>query len=198
MARVRKVGLLMASTDKPVRLGFVGVGDQGSTHLDIALGIPGVEVVALCDPDGAYLERAKTWVEEAGQPTPRLYDRGPEDYKRLCAEEDLDAVICSTPWEWHAPVCIEAMKNEKNAVCEVPLVQTLDEAWEIVETYEATGYWATLGLKPIHSALSHMIALGIFGSIIYAEAGYIHDLRLVKFAPERESREGTVALTALG
>ena len=43
----------------PIRIGFVGIGDQGSWHLDVALGIPGVEVPALCDIDDHYLYRAK-------------------------------------------------------------------------------------------------------------------------------------------
>ena len=65
------------STDEEtVRLGFVGVGDRGSWHLGVALGMPGVKVPALCDINKHYLYRAKRWVEEAGQPTPRLYDRG--------------------------------------------------------------------------------------------------------------------------
>lgn len=66
------------------------------------------------------------------------------------------------------------------------MVLTVEEAWEIVETYEKTGQWATLGFKGVHSALSNMIYKGVFGEIRHAEAGYVHDLRLVKFDPERE------------
>jgi len=177
---------------EPIRLGFVGVGDRGSYHLDAALGIPGVEVPALCDIDKSYLYRAKRWVEESGQPAPRLYDRGETDFQRLCEEEDLDAVICATSWKWHASVCLAAMRNEKHAVTEVPIVQTVDEAWEIVETHEKTGYWATLGLEQalLESgdglSVLHMAQQGLLGNIIHAESGYIHDLRLVKFDPERE------------
>ena len=175
-----------------IRLGFVGVGDRGSYHLDVALGIPGVEVPALCDIDPSYLHRAKRWVEEAGQPTPRLYGRHETDFERLCAEKDLDAIICSTSWKWHASVCLAAMRNEMHAVSEVPLVQTVDEAWELVETYEETGYWATLGLEQAllesSDGLSvlQMVQQGVLGDIIHAESGYVHDLRLVKFDPERE------------
>ena len=32
-------------SSRPIRLGFVGVGDRGSYHLDIALGIEGVETM---------------------------------------------------------------------------------------------------------------------------------------------------------
>jgi hypothetical protein len=175
-----------------IRLGFVGVGDRGSYHLDVALGIPGVEVPALCDIDPAYLHRAKRWVEEAGQPTPRLYGRNETDFERLCAEEDLDAVICATSWQWHTPVCLAAMRNDKHAVSEVPIVLTVDEAWELVETYEETGKWATLGLEQalLESgdglSVLQMVQEGLLGDIIHAESGYVHDLRLVKFDPERE------------
>jgi len=171
---------------EPIRLGFVGVGDQGSWHLDVALGIPDVEVPALCDIDPHYLHRAKRWVEESGRPTPRLYDRGKTDFERLCAEEDLDAVICATSWEWHAPVLLAAMRTDKHGISEVPLCQTVDEAWELVETYEKTGKFGTLGFKTVHSAITNMIYQGVFGDIIHFESGYIHDLRLVKFDPERE------------
>ena len=85
------------SDDKEtIRLGFVGLGGRGSYHLSVALGMPGVRVPAVCDYKEDPLYRAKRWVENAGQPTPTLYGRSKTDFKRLCAEEDLDAVICAT------------------------------------------------------------------------------------------------------
>ena len=171
---------------RPVRLGFVGVGDRGSYHLDIALGMDGIEVPAVCDINPAVLHRAKNWIEEAGKPSPRLYGKTRTDFERMCEQEDLDCIICSTSWKWHAPILLAAMRNGKNAVSEVPLIQTLDEAWEIVETHEKTGKWATLGFKGVHSTLTNMVHQGLLGDIIHTESGYVHDLRLVKFDPERE------------
>lgn len=181
-----------AADAKPVRLGFVGIGGRGSYHLDCALGIEGVEVPAICELKPDRLYNAKRWIEEAGQPTPRLYDRGPKDFERLCQEEQLDAVICATSWEWHAPICLAAMRNGKHAVTEVPIVQTTDEAWEIVETFEKTGKWATMGLEQVLLEsgdglnVLNMVQKGLFGDILFAESGYVHDLRLVKNDPERE------------
>jgi predicted dehydrogenase len=171
---------------RPVRLGFVGVGDRGSYHLDIALGIDGVEVPAVCDINPAVLHRAKNWIEQTGKPSPKLYGKSRTDFERMIAEEDLDCIICSTSWKWHAPILLAAMRNGKNAVSEVPLIQTLDEAWEIVETHEKTGKWATLGFKPVNSTLTNMVHHDVLGDIIHTESGYVHDLRLVKFDPERE------------
>ena len=45
---------------RPVRLGFVGVGDRGSYHLDIALGMDGIEVPTVCDIIPAVLHRTQT------------------------------------------------------------------------------------------------------------------------------------------
>ena len=93
-----------SQSQKTIRLGFVGVGDRGSYHLDCALGIEGVEVPAICDINDEKLHRAKRWIEESGQPTPRLYGKTYTDFERLCQEEELDAIICSTSWKWHAQV----------------------------------------------------------------------------------------------
>ena len=177
---------------KTLRLGFLGLGGRGQYHLSSALGIEGIEVPALCEIRQDRITESKKWVEDSGRPAPRLYDRGPEDYRRLCETEELDAVIISTPWEYHAPMCLSAMRNGKHAVCEVPIVITLDEAWEILETWKKTGKWATIGLEqalhesPDGLSVLYMIKKGLLGDIIHAEGGYVHDLRLVKFDEERE------------
>ena len=191
---VSQLGMAQSLFDeeKPLRIGFVGVGDRGSYHLDAALGIKGVVVPALCDIKDGHLHRAKRWVEEAGQPSPALYGKSETDFVRMCETEDLDVVICATSWKWHAPVCLAAMNNGKHAVTEVPIVLTLDEAWEIVETAEKTGKWATLALEQAllesnyAMAVLNMIQQGVLGDIIHIVGGYVHDLRMVKFNPEEE------------
>jgi predicted dehydrogenase len=176
-----------ASSDKPVRLGFVGVGNRGSYHLDCALGIEGVDVLAVCDVDDKALYRAKRWVEAAGQPSPRLYGDSKTAFKALCEKETLDCIICCTPWEYHAQVCVAAMKNGKHAASEVPIIITLEEAWEVVETHEKTGRWATLGLEGFGDlTLMNMVRKGLLGDVLHAEGGYVHDLRMVKFNPLEE------------
>lgn len=175
------------ASERTIRLGFVGIGGRGSYHLSSALGIEGVEVPAICEINQERLMRAKKWIEESGRAAPRLYGLGLTDFKRLCEEEDLDAVICSTPWEFHTPVCLSAMNHGKHAVSEVPIVVTLDEAWELVETYEKTGKWATIGLEGFGQlGVLNMIQKGILGDIVHAQTGYIHDLRYVKFSPDEE------------
>ena len=175
------------TNNRTLRLGFVGIGGRGTYHLNCALGIEGIEVPAICEVIPKRLQQAKQRIVDAGLPTPRMYGRGVTDFKRLCDSEELDAIICSTSWEWHTPVCLAAMNTDKNCVSEVPIVLTLEEAWQIVETYERTGKWATLGLEGIGElALLNMIQKGMLGDIVHAETGYIHDLRFVKYSPDEE------------
>ncbi len=183
----------------PIKLGFIGIGGRGSYHLDCALGIAGVEVVALCDIDDQALYKAKRWVEEAGQPTPHLYGDSRTAFRHLCEQETLDCVICCTPWEYHAPVCVAAMKNGKNAVSEVPIILTLDEAWEVVETHEKTGKWATMGLEGYGDLnLLNLVRKGILGDVLHAEGGYVHDLRMVQYNPLQEPWRLNHSLTRNG
>jgi len=175
--------------DSSIRLGFVGIGGRGQWHLSSALGIPGVQVPAICEIKPERLYTAKRWVEESGQPSPTLYgaDEDETAFKRMCEEEDLDAIICSTSWKWHAPIVLAAMNNDKHVACEVPLMLTLDEAWEIIETHESTGNWASTVLGGFPDVtLLNMIRRGLLGDMIHAEGGYIHDLRFVKHAPDEE------------
>ena len=182
-----------------IKLGFVGIGGRGSYHLDCALGMEGVEVAALCDIDDKALYNAKRWVEEAGQPAPHLYGESRTAFRQLCEKETLDCVICCTPWEYHAPVCVAAMKNSKNAVSEVPINVTLDEAWELVETHEKTGKWATMGLEGFGDlTLMNMVRKGILGEVLHAEGGYVHDLRMVQYNPLQEPWRLNHSLTRNG
>jgi len=173
-----------------VRMGFVGIGGMGSVHLDNFLAIEGVEVKAVCDIVPEKVARAKQKVVQAGQSEPTGYDRGPRDFERLCAEQDLDLVLTATPWEWHVPVCLAAMRSGKHAATEVPAAYTLDECWQLVETAERTRKHCVM-LENCNYDRREMLTLnlvrrGLLGEVLHGECSYQHDLRDVKFSTEGE------------
>jgi len=102
-----------------VRVGFVGVGLQGGSHVQNFLRIDDVEIHAVCDVDLARRDEVAAWVTEAGQAAPALYGDTETDFERMCAEEELDLVFNATPWEWHVPVCLAAMENGKHAATSI-------------------------------------------------------------------------------
>lgn len=170
---------------KNIRLGFVGTGLRGTSLLRNLLRLEGVKVHALCDIDEAKVARAQDLVVKAGQPKPEGYSRGETDWRRLCDRNDLDLVINATPWQWHAPISIAAMKAGKHAVTEVPAAQTVEECWELVETAEKTGRHCAILENDCYYRVVlmvlNMLRDGLLGEPLYAEAGYMHDIRAVKF-----------------
>jgi predicted dehydrogenase len=175
-----------------VRVGFVGVGHQGMSHIPNFLRIDGVEVKAICDLVPAKVDRAQKLVTDAGRPRPAGYSRGPQDFRRMCDEAELDLVFTATPWEWHAPVCLAAMRAGKHAATEVPMAVSLDECWELVETAERTRRHCVMMENCCYDRtemmILNMVRQGLFGELLHAECGYLHDLRQLKLTDFYEGR----------
>lgn len=173
-----------------VRVGFVGVGNQGSSHVRNFLKIDNVEVKAVCDIVESKVRRIQNWAVKDGQPEPQGYFNGPEDYRNLCAREDLDLVFIATPWGWHVPMCVEAMKNGKHAATEVPAAYTIDGCWELVETAEKTARHCVMMENCNYGRFEmlslNLLRLGLLGEAIHGECGYLHDLRATKFGTQSE------------
>jgi predicted dehydrogenase len=173
-----------------VRIGFVGIGGQGGGHVRNLLRIPGCRITAVCDIRPERTEWATRQIAEAGQSPPAVYTRGERDFERLCETEDLDLVFNATPWEWHAPIMLSAMKNGKHTATEVPAVMTFDDAWAIVESAEKHARHCVMmencNYDRMEMMVFHMVRQGLFGEILHAAGGYLHDLRDIKFADRGE------------
>lgn len=173
-----------------VRIGFVGIGGQGSGHVRNFLRIPGCRITAVCDIRPERTDWATRAITDAGHPAPAVYTRGPRDFERLCETEDLDLVFNATPWEWHAPIMLAAMTHGKHTATEVPAVMTLDDCWAIVESAEKHRRHCVMmencNYDRMEMMVFNMVRQGVFGDILHAAGGYLHDLREIKFADEGE------------
>ena len=173
-----------------VRIGMVGVGLQGTSHVRNFLGVEGCQITAACDVVPEHAERTANMVEEAGFPRPTVYTDGERDFERLCAEEELDLVFTATPWEWHVPVCLSAMENGKHAATEVPAAYTLDDCWALVEAAERYQKHCIMMENCNYGRMEmlcfNMVRQGLLGEIVHAEGGYMHDLRAIKFEDRDE------------
>ena len=173
-----------------VRIGFVGIGGQGSGHVSNLLQIPGCRITAVCDIRSERTDWASAKITAAGHPAPTPYTRGPRDFERLCENEQLDLVFNAAPWEWHAPIMLAAMKNGKHTATEVPAVMTLDDCWAIVEAAEKHQRHCVMmencNYDRMEMMVFNMVRQGVFGEILHAGGGYLHDLRAIKFADEGE------------
>ena len=186
----QELAFLATPPIETVRIGFVGIGGQGGGHVRNLLRIPGCRITAVCDIRPERTDWAAKQIAEAGHPAPTAYTRGTRDFERLCETEDLDLVFNATPWEWHAPIMLAAMKNGKHTATEVPAVMTLDDCWAIVEAAEKHRRHCVMmencNYDRMEMMVFNMVRQGLFGEILHAAGGYLHDLRAIKFADEGE------------
>ncbi|GAC1560787.1 MAG: Gfo/Idh/MocA family oxidoreductase [Herpetosiphon sp.] len=153
---------------KPLRVGVIGLGFAGETHLKSYLQIRGVEAVAL-----AGLEPEKLAQLGAIYHVPYLY----EHYEELLARDDLDVISVCVPNHLHAPISIAALASGRHVLCEKPLARTSAEAAAIVQA-------ATDANRVLHVAFNHRergdvqvlkryVTSGQLGHIYYAKASWM-------------------------
>lgn len=185
--------ILKGKDDRVVRLGIIGVGGMGTNLLRSCVTMDDVQIPAICDISETALNRALNIVEESGRKRPEGYSNGDYDYRNLITRDDIDAVIIATPWLWHTPMCVEAMRAGKHVAPEVWGASTIDECWELVRTAEETGMQCMMlenhCFDRIEMSALKMVREGLFGEMLHYECSYCHDLRDVKFRPGAEFGE---------
>ncbi|MBW3629408.1 MAG: Gfo/Idh/MocA family oxidoreductase [Gemmatimonadetes bacterium] len=185
-------GSLASAPLDVVRIGFVGVGNQGTSHVRNFLRIEGVEIRAICDLLPRHVERAQSLVTKAGRPLPVGYSSGPDDFRRLCERDDIDLVFTATPWELHAPVMLAALAAGKHAATEIPLAVNVEECWALVEAAEKAQRHCVMMENCCYDrtemAILNMVRQNVFGELLHAECGYLHDLRKHKLTDQYVNR----------
>jgi len=164
-----------------VRFGVVGTGERGSSLLPLLLGIPDVDVMAICDTDPISLDNARSRITESGKQGIDVYTGSEYSYREMLERDDIDAVLIATPWRWHAPMSIDAMQSGKHAFVEVPMATTIEDMWQMVEVSESTRMNCMMMENVCYGRdemmVLNMVQLGLFGEITHGEGAYIHDLR---------------------
>jgi Oxidoreductase family, NAD-binding Rossmann fold len=171
--------------EKKVRLGFIGVGMRGRSHLGMAMFRDDVEINAICDIDPASIAESLQMIKNKGRKEPAVYQKGERDFENMVKRDDLDGIIISTPWEWHVPMSLASMKAGKYTGVEVSATVTLQESWDLVNTFEKTGSHCMILENVCYRrdvmAVLNMVRQNMFGELIHLQCGYQHDLRGVKF-----------------
>lgn len=92
-------------------------------------------------------------------------------------EEDLDAIVITTPNKFHEPVATTAMERGIDVFTEKPLAHTLKSAERIAATAEETGQTCMVGFQSrflnVCKILKWYIERGFFGEITHVQAAYM-------------------------
>src|SRR5437660_12936522 len=104
---------------EPVRLGLVGVGGMGASHLKMEHGlVEEVRFTALCDVNQQALDQKSRELDLPGF----------ADYHALVDSGRCEAVLIATPHPFHAPVAIYAAERGLHVLPEQPIAGAGPEA----------------------------------------------------------------------
>jgi len=117
-----------SSSHGSLRVGVVGLGYAGTTHLESFAAIPGVEVVAL-----AGKETDRLAALGAAHGIPHLF----EDWRDLVEVDRLDVVSIASPNARHNDIAIAALERGRHVFCEKPMAITAAGAREMVRASHA-------------------------------------------------------------
>ena len=158
-----------------VRVGVIGLGNRGLSHLMSMSNFEGVEMKALADLLPGKVESAGKRIRAKGH-NPTLYAGSKDEWKKLCEQSDVDLVVITSPWYMHAEMGVYAMEHGKHVASEVPAAGTLEECWAIVETSERTKkhfmMMANTSYGDFQMLTLNMARKGFFGEIVHADCAY--------------------------
>jgi len=120
-----------------VRVGVIGLGVMGSTHLDAYSRVPDAEVIAIADRDPARLRgETKSEGNIEGQAEGGFDFSNAKQYAEgtdLIHDPDVDMVDICLATPLHAQFAIEALEAGKHVLIEKPFARTSDEAKRILD-----------------------------------------------------------------
>lgn len=116
-----------------LRMAVIGVGALGRHHARIVSQIPGVELVAVADPNET---QGRQVASAAGT-------RWVADHRTLI--DEVDAVTIAVPTGFHCRVATDFLENGIHSLVEKPLAADLTEAVQLIQLADRTGATLQVG-----------------------------------------------------
>jgi predicted dehydrogenase len=150
-----------------IRVGVIGVGQQGERHVQNYQKVPDATIVAIADLREEVRSRIS---QQYGIPDAYV------DYHELLARDDIDSVDIILHNRLHKQVAIDALEAGKNVYIEKPLSWTYPEAKAIYDTAKARGRMLHVQLAQIYTAdtrgAKRLIDGGHLGDLYYAKTSH--------------------------
>ncbi|MFD0668334.1 Gfo/Idh/MocA family protein [Ramlibacter sp. MAHUQ-53] len=152
--------------EKKVRWAVVGSGGIGRRTVGDLRLCKNAEVVAICS-------RARATADAFAQALdlPLAFD----DFGRLCASTEVDAVYIGTPHATHFALARQALEAGKHVLCEKPLTMTADEALELGRIARARGVFLMeamwMKFSPAMRKAVELVEADVIGEPRFLQAG---------------------------
>ncbi|MGK2913614.1 MAG: Gfo/Idh/MocA family protein [Porticoccaceae bacterium] len=152
-----------------IRVGIIGIGKMGLSHLAVINTHPDVQVVGLCDSTGYVLDVMNKYT---GLP---VFN----DYRTLLAEAKPDAVLVTTPSRTHAEICRAALESGRHVFVEKPFCLSVVEGQDLVDLATTSGKVNQVGYHyrfvGAFREVKRLLDLGVIG--------VVHNFRVQAYGP---------------
>jgi predicted dehydrogenase len=180
-----------AAASDSIRVAILGLGGRGRDHMRDCAKIPGVKVVAFCDPDETRMaQRAAEFQSLTGQ-KPALH----QDLRRVLEDKDIDAVSIATGNHWHALAAIWACQAGKHVYVEKPVCHDFFSGAQMVAASHKYGRLVQGGTQRRSSGYVRRaiqaLREGIIGDVYMARCVHYQDRASLGFK-EPENPPGTL------
>ena len=152
-----------------INVGIVGPGGRGTSLLKNFFADNhrfNAHLTAIADLWSYRRDKASKFVAENQGQAPKVY----RHHEEILADADLDAVIIATPDHAHAQVLTAAAEAGKDAYCEKPMSNVLEEANDALDAVKKAGTIVQIGTQrrswPKYRQAAKMIADGIIGDVV--------------------------------
>jgi predicted dehydrogenase len=120
-----------------MRVGVIGLGFMGATHIRALKSIAGAKLTAVCSRDEKKLAGDLSAIQgNLGGPGERFDFAGVARYheiRDLLQDANVDAVDICLPTSQHAEVAMEALRREKHVLVEKPMALDAESAGRMIE-----------------------------------------------------------------
>lgn len=149
------------SNPRVIKVGVIGAGRIGKIHAEnLATRIPGVEVVAIADPNVAA---AKDLAEKLHVSS---YS---EDYRKILDDKSIEAVLICSSTDTHARFMTEAAEAGKHIFCEKPVDHSLEKIDAALAAVKKAGVKCQIGFNrrfdPNFKKVRQMVNEGKVGEV---------------------------------
>lgn len=148
-----------------IRIGVIGTGMIGKSHLKHYASIPGAKIVAVADMNE---KEARRVADEYKIPNVCT------DFRKILEMKDIDAVDVCLHNNLHAPATIAGLEAGKHVYCEKPMAGSYVDAKAMKDAASRTGKKLHIQLATLyqneHKTARKLIAEGQLGKIYYARA----------------------------
>jgi predicted dehydrogenase len=138
---------LSYAANERIRVGMIGTGGQGCKHIEYGIvNSPRLSLTAICDTYKPHREAALKLID-ANYPEDEAMEvkEYAGDYRDMLDNEELDAVVISTPLDTHHEIVMECLDRRLWVFCEKCLAYTIEQCRDIVQKCHDVGRFCQVG-----------------------------------------------------